>query len=78
VGDAPDLPDAEPYPLRALFGFAMEGSRDPADVDTETAGMYGLRVTDPTGAEPAEREAADQRATEAIRGRMREVDLDDL
>jgi hypothetical protein len=72
VGDDPDLPDDEPYPLRAPFWFAMEGSRDPADVDTETVGMYGLRVTDPTGADPTGAdptgaEAADQRATEAGR-----------
>lgn len=44
--------------LRFLFGFALEGSPAPSDVDAGLVTMLGYRVTDPTGAEQAAREAA--------------------
>jgi hypothetical protein len=61
-------PDQGPYPLpfhpldlgedalRALFGFILEGHRDPDDIDTETVHLHGFRLTDPSGREQAERD----------------------
>jgi len=43
--------------LRALFGFIVEGLPDPDDVDPYDVALQGFRVADPTGREPAEREA---------------------
>jgi hypothetical protein len=47
--------------MRFLFGFALEGRPEPDDVAAGQISMLGYRVTDPTGAEQAAREAA-QRA----------------
>jgi hypothetical protein len=44
--------------MRFLFGFALEGAPEPGDVDAGQIAMLGYRVTDPTGAEQAAREAA--------------------
>jgi len=44
--------------IRFLFGFALEGRPEPDDVDAGQIAMLGYRVTDPTGAEQAAREAA--------------------
>lgn len=44
--------------MRFLFGFAPEGRPEPGDVDAGQITMLGYRVTDPTGAEQAERDAA--------------------
>jgi hypothetical protein len=44
--------------MRFLFGFALEGRPEPDDVDAAQITMLGYRVTDPTGAEQAAREAA--------------------
>lgn len=44
--------------LRFLFGFVLEGRPEPDDVAADQVAMLGYRVTDPTGAEQAEREAA--------------------
>ncbi|WP_213454624.1 DUF6928 family protein [Rhizomonospora bruguierae] len=41
--------------LRALFGFVVEGRRDPGDIDAEAVSLHGFRVTDRTGRERAER-----------------------
>ena len=92
--------DDDPYPLpfhplelgeealRALFGFVLEGRAQPDDVDAEEVHLHSFRVTDPSGAEQAEREAAYARAREAMGpprifrmgpdGRMQEVGLDSL
>ena len=43
--------------LRALFGFILEGRRDPDDADPFGIHLHGFRVTDPSGREQAEREA---------------------
>ncbi|MEV4754830.1 hypothetical protein AB0J86_06915 [Micromonospora sp. NPDC049559] len=70
VEPVPGWPDNGPYPLpfhplelgedalRALFGFVIEGYPDPDDLDAEQVPVYGFRVTDPSGVEQAEREAA--------------------
>jgi hypothetical protein len=62
-------PDQGPYPLpfhplelgedalRALFGFILEGSPAPDDVDASIVHLHGFRVTDPSGKERAERDA---------------------
>ncbi|MEU1605765.1 DUF6928 family protein [Micromonospora matsumotoense] len=42
--------------LRALFGFTLEGRRDPDDIDPLDVHLHGFRVTDPTGREQSERE----------------------
>ncbi|AEV84616.1 hypothetical protein ACWT_3593 [Actinoplanes sp. SE50] len=47
--------------LRALFGFILEGLRDPSDVDPYEVPLRGFRVADPTGREQAEREATMER-----------------
>lgn len=92
--------DEEPYPLpfhpldmgedalRALFGFIIEGTPEPGDIDADEIPMHGFRVTDPTGREQAEREAAYAEAVEDMGplqafqigpdGKMHEVNLDDL
>jgi hypothetical protein len=44
--------------MRSLFGFAAEEPSEPGDLDASQIGMLGYRVTDPTGAEQAAREAA--------------------
>ncbi len=43
--------------LRALFGFTVAGYPDPADINVEAVHLYVCRVTDPSGAEQAAREA---------------------
>jgi hypothetical protein len=70
--------DEEPYPLpfhplelgeealRALCGFVREGRPEPDDIDTGSIRLHGFRVRDPHGPDPAEREAALQRAMEAM------------
>jgi hypothetical protein len=74
--------------LRALFGFVLEGRPATNDIDAETVHLHGFRVTDPTGREQAEREAAYERARQTMGpprmfgmgpdGTMQEVSLDDL
>lgn len=45
--------------LRSLFGFVLEGmTSEPCDLDAAQIAMLGYRVTDPTGAGQAAREAA--------------------
>jgi hypothetical protein len=44
--------------LRSLFGFVLEGRSEPGDADAWQVRMLGYRVTDPTGAGQAAREAA--------------------
>ncbi|TYB34148.1 hypothetical protein FXF50_28855 [Micromonospora sp. AP08] len=100
VAPVPGWPSQGPYPLpfhpldlgeealRALFGFAIEGCPDPADVDTEAVHLHGFRVTDPTGAEQAAREAEYAEARRLMGpprlfrmgpdGTMHEVSLDSL
>jgi hypothetical protein len=62
-------PDEDPYPLpfhpldlgedtlRALFGFILEGRRDPDDIDAQAVHLHGFRLSDPSGREQAEQEA---------------------
>lgn len=50
--------DVAQQAMRFLFGFALEGTPDPDDIDAGQISMLGYRVTDPTGAEQAAREAA--------------------
>lgn len=74
--------------LRALFGFVVEGYPEADDIDSNEILMHGFRVTDPTGREQAEREAAYAEATKnmwplkafqvGLDGKMDEVSLDDL
>ncbi|MFI6880783.1 DUF6928 family protein [Streptomyces sp. NPDC050400] len=52
--------------LRALCGFIQEGLPQPDDVDAEAIELYGFRVRDPRGPDPAEQEAALRRAVEAM------------
>jgi hypothetical protein len=95
-----DLLDEEPYPLpfhplelgevalREFFGFAIEGYLDANDIDEGAVHLHGFRVTDPTGLEQAEREAAYAHAMANMGpprffqmgpdGRMHEVTLDVL
>ncbi|GID29354.1 DUF6928 family protein [Paractinoplanes brasiliensis] len=66
----PMFPDQGPYPLpfhplelgeealRALFGFTIEGRREPADIDPDDVPVHVFRVTDPSGKEQETREAA--------------------
>lgn len=44
--------------LRALFGFVVEGRYDPSDIDADAIRAHGFRVTDPSGEEQADRDAA--------------------
>ena len=44
--------------LRFLFGFVIEGWQEDTDIDAGAVPVRGFRVTDPTGREQAEREAA--------------------
>jgi hypothetical protein len=69
VEPVPGWPDQRPYPLpfhplelgeealRALFGFILEGHRQPDDIDPDTVHLHGFRVTDSSGREQAAREA---------------------
>ena len=100
VEPVPGWPDQGPYPLpfhplelgeealRALFGFVVEGHPDPDDIDADAVHLHGFRVTAPSGAEQAARQA---RYAEARRtmgpprrfrmgpdGTMHEVSLDSL
>jgi hypothetical protein len=70
VVPVPGWPSEGPYPLpfhplelgedalRALFGFILEGYPEPDDIDPDEVHMHEFRVSDPTGREQAEREAA--------------------
>jgi hypothetical protein len=100
VEPEPGWQDQEPYPLpfhplelgedalRALFGFIIEGSPHPDDIDAEAVHLHGFRVTDPTGQEQAAREAAYEEARRTMGpprffqtgpdGTMHEISLDDL
>ncbi len=100
VEPVPGWPTQGPYPLpfhpldlgevalRALFGFIIEGYPDPDDIDTDTVHLYGFRVTDPSGAEQAARDAAYAQALSRMGrprlfrwgpdGTMYEVSADDL
>jgi hypothetical protein len=100
VEPLPGWPDQGPYPLpfhpldlgedalRGLFGFVLEGRPDPDDIDAETVQLHGFRVTDPSGQQQAEREAAYERARQTMGpprmfrmgpdGTMHEVSLDEL
>lgn len=74
--------------LRALFGFILEGRPDLEDVDADAVHLRSFRVTDPSGEQQAERDAAYAQAGEAMGpprifrsgpdGRMHEVALDGL
>ncbi|MCW3818634.1 hypothetical protein ONA91_29765 [Micromonospora sp. DR5-3] len=78
VKPIPGWPNQGPYPLpfhplklgeealRALFGFVIEGRPEPDDVDTEAVHLHGFRVTDPSGAEQAAREALYAKALRAM------------
>jgi hypothetical protein len=69
VMPTPGWPNQKPYPLpfhpldlgeealRALFGFIIEGTPLPTDIDPYSVPMYGFRASDPTGEEQAAREA---------------------
>jgi hypothetical protein len=50
--------DVAQQAMRFLFGFALEGTPQPDDIDAGQISMLGYRVTDPTGAEQAARETA--------------------
>ncbi|URN07523.1 hypothetical protein LUW74_32025 [Actinomadura madurae] len=100
VGPDPVFDDEGPYPLpfhplemgedalRALFGFVIEGRIEADDIDSDEIPVLGFRVTDPTGREQAEREAAyaevvanmgEPRIFEPTPdGTMREISFDDL
>lgn len=43
--------------LRALFGFVVEGRREPGDVDAFDIPVHGFRLIDPDGPTPEERKA---------------------
>jgi hypothetical protein len=70
----PDWLDEDPYPLpfhpldlgeealRGLFGFILEGRPEPDDIDPFEVHMHEFRVSDRTGREQAEREAAMRQA----------------
>ncbi|WP_327008857.1 hypothetical protein OHA72_17335 [Dactylosporangium sp. NBC_01737] len=69
VEHVPGWPVEGPYPLpfhpldlgedalRHLYGFILEGRHLDDDVPAREIGLLGFRVTDPTGAEQARREA---------------------
>jgi len=100
VESIPGWPDEGPYPLpfhpldlgedalRALFGFILEGRPSPEDVDAYSVPVLGFRVTDPSGAEQAAREASYEEALRRMGpprmlrmgpdGTLHEVDSDDL
>jgi Family of unknown function (DUF6928) len=100
VKEVPGWPSKGPYPLpfhpldlgeealRALFGFIVEGHTMPDDIDAEEVALYGFQVTDPSGEEQAEREAAYAHAREKMGpprifrpgpdGTMQEISFDDL
>lgn len=74
VVPVPGWPSQGPYPLpfhpldlgedalRALFGFILEGRPEPGDIDLFGVHMHEFKVSDPTGREQAEREAAMRQA----------------
>jgi hypothetical protein len=74
--------------LRALFGFIQEGRPHPDDVDAEAVHLYSFRVTDRTGTQGAQRDAAYAHARAAMRpprtfrmgpdGNMYDVGLNNL
>ena len=100
VEPMPGWPDQGPYPLpfhpldlgedalRALFGFIIEGMREPDDIDRGAVHLHEFRVADSSGAEQAVREAAYQQARRDMGpprmfrmgpdGTMREISLDEL
>ena len=79
VEPIPGWPSEGPYPLpfhpldlgedalRALFGFILEGQPNPDDIDPDQVPLHQFRVSDPTGREQAEREAAMERAIAQMR-----------
>jgi hypothetical protein len=74
--------------LRFLFGFVIEGRWEDTDIDADAIPVHGFQVTDPTGREQAEREAAYAEAIARMNpprlfrlgqdGGMEEVGIDDL
>ncbi|MES9535997.1 MULTISPECIES: hypothetical protein [unclassified Actinomadura] len=96
----PTWDDEEPYALpfhplemgedalRFLFGFVIEGRWEDTDIDAGAVPVHGFRVTDPTGREQAEREAAYADAVANMgpprffqlgpNGRMEEIGIDGL
>lgn len=78
VEPIPGWPSEGPYPLpfhplelgeealRTLFGFILEGYPHPNDIDATSVHMHGFRVTDPSGQEQAEREAAFAQALQTM------------
>jgi hypothetical protein len=74
--------DEGPYPLpfhpldlgqsalRHLFGFVTDGPHHPDDVAAGEVDLLGFRVTDPTGAEQADREADRQDVLRMVREAM--------
>jgi hypothetical protein len=78
VEPVPGWPSEGPYPLpfhpldlgeealRELFGFILEGHPYLEDVDADAVHLHSFRVTDPSGAEQAERDAAYAHAREAM------------
>lgn len=52
--------------LRALYGFVLEGSPDPDDIDARAISLHGFTVQDPYGPTPAEKAAALKKAMEAM------------
>lgn len=100
VEPVPGWPSEGPYPLpfhpldlgeealRELFGFILEGRPHLEDVDADAVHLHSFRVTDPSGVEQAERDAAYAQVREAMGpprifrmgpdGRMYEVGLDRL
>lgn len=52
--------------MRALFGFTMEDRPSAEDVNAAAVHLHGFRVTDPSGAEQAAREAAYAQALSAM------------
>ncbi|MGA4541716.1 DUF6928 family protein [Uniformispora flossi] len=72
-----DRPAREPLPfhpldlgeeaLRALFGFVVEGRRMPGDIDADHVPVHRIRLTDPDGPTPEQRQAV----RDALMARMK-------
>jgi hypothetical protein len=100
VRPVPGWPNQGPYPLpfhllelgeealRALFGFAIEGSPHPDDIDASSVSLHGFQVTDPSGREQVAREAMSAEIDRTLGtprlfamrpdGAMQEIDPDSL